>query len=298
VLLTASTSEAYALLFKLLCDPGDCVLVPEPSYPLFGYLTALEGVATAVYPLAYDGEWHVDLPALEAQLRAHSRARAVLVVSPGNPTGAFLKEDERARIAALCAEHGCALVCDEVFADFASGRDDRRVRTVAAHDDVLALALSGLSKVCGLPQLKLGWCAASGPRAQVEEALARLELIFDAYLSVAAPVSWAAGALLETRHGFQAQLRSRLANNRAVLLAARKEHARWDVLRSEGGWSAVLAVPRERGEDEHALLLLEAGVLVHPGYFFDLPDAHLVVSLLNPEREFAEAVGVLAEVLG
>ena len=336
ILLTASTSEAYALIFKLLCDPGDCVLVPEPSYPLFGYLTALEGVATAAYPLAYDGEWHLDLPALAAQLSAHPRARAVLVVSPGNPTGAFLKEPERERLVALCALHGCALVSDEVFADFAATDDAWRVSTIAARpraaasavatpgaatatpgaatatprattsaaagvaplapaqEDVLAFSLSGLSKVCGLPQLKLAWCVVSGPRAQADQAMARLELIADTYLSVATPVQVAAGTLLETRHGFQRALRARLARNRAALTAARSPGATWDLFTSEGGWSSILSVPRRRGEEEWALALLAQGLLVQPGYFFDLPGSHLVVSLLLEEAAFADGAARLS----
>ena len=300
ILLTASTSEAYALLFKLLCDPGDSVLVPQPSYPLFAYLTALEGVSAAPYPLAWDGEWHIDLPALAAAFAGQPRARALLVVSPGNPTGAFLKQEERARVAALCARHGCALIADEVFADY--GTDGlsaaRRVRTVAAHDEVLAFSLSGLSKACGLPQLKLGWCVASGPRVEVERALLRLELIADTYLSVSTPVQLAAEALLETRRSFQPQLLARLAQNRSALARARGASARWDPLRSEGGWSAILSVPRERSEDAWALALLDRGVLVHPGYFFDLPGSHLVVSLLPPEDAFASASAILAGTLG
>jgi aspartate/methionine/tyrosine aminotransferase len=323
-LLTASTSEAYALIFKLLCDPGDCVLVPEPSYPLFGYLTALEGVSTAAYPLAYDGEWHLDLPALAAQLSANPRARAVLVVSPGNPTGAFLKEPERERLVALCARHGCALVSDEVFADFAAADDPRRVQTIAARpraatattatatardaavaaplapaqDDVLAFSLSGLSKVCGLPQLKLAWCVVSGPRAEADRAMAALELIADTYLSVSTPVQVAAGRLLETRHGFQQALRARLARNRTALTSARAPDAPWSLINSEGGWSAILSVPRRLREEEWALSLLAQGLLVHPGYFFDLPGSHLVVSLLLEETAFAAAAARLSEGLG
>ena len=294
IVLTASTSEAYALLFKLLCDPGDCVLVPEPSYPLFVYLTALEGVRAVPYPLRFDGEWHLDVDAMELP----PQARAVLAVSPGNPTGAFLKQAERAALAERCSRSGCALICDEVFADFALVADPRRVPTVVAHDDVLAFALSGLSKVCGLPQLKLGWCTVAGPESEVTRALERLELIADTYLSAATPVQLAAGQLLRGRHDFQRRMLDRVRANRAALLRARPEDAPWDVLPAEGGWSAIVSVPRTRTEEEWTLALLETGVLVHPGYFFDFPSgAHLVVSLLAPEGDFARAAASLAGVL-
>lgn len=293
VLLTASTSEAYSWLFKLLCDAGDEVLVPEPSYPLFGYLTALESVRAVPYELRWDGEWRLD----SAALRFSRRTRAVLAVSPGNPTGAYLKEDERTSLAQLCREHGCVLIVDEVFADYPAGPDPRRARTAAAYDDVLSFALSGLSKVAGLPQLKLGWIAAGGPGA--DDALDRLELIADTYLSVSTPVQLAAPALLANRHPFQRAVNERLARNRAALARARPAGAPWDILRAEGGWSEVLSVPRSRGEEEWALSLLEAGVLVHPGYFFDFPSgAHLVLSMIVPEEDLASGAAILAGQLG
>ena len=298
IVLTASTSEAYALLFKLLCDPGDQVLVPEPSYPLFGYLTALESVQAVPYSLAFDGEWHTPAESIWAALDAAPRARAILVVNPGNPTGAFLKRDERDLLARICRERGLALISDEVFADFAAAPDPRRVETVAAFADVLSFSLSGLSKVAGLPQLKLGWCAVSGPPAEVTEALAGLELIADTYLSVGAPVQHAAHVLLESRRPFQQALSMRLATNRAALLAARPADAAWDVLPTEGGWSAILSVPRSTTEEDWTLRLLDRGVLVHPGYFFDFPSgAHLVLSLLLAEGPFAHACTTIAEVL-
>jgi aspartate/methionine/tyrosine aminotransferase len=294
IVLTASTSEAYSLLFKLLCDPGDCVLVPEPSYPLFAMLTALEGVRAVPYALRFDGEWHLDAEALHFP----ERARAVLVVSPGNPTGSFLKEAELAVLANRCAEAGCALISDEVFADFARVPDPRRVATVAAREEVLSFALSGMSKVCGLPQLKLGWCVVSGPGEEVDRARSLLELVADTYLSVATPVQLAAGRLLEARHSFQRRVLERVEANRRALGRVRSPEAPWDVLPAEGGWSAVLSVPRTRSEDEWVLALLEAGVLVHPGYFFDFSaGAHLVASLVVPEGEFSRAAQVLARVL-
>jgi aspartate/methionine/tyrosine aminotransferase len=297
IVLTASTSEAYALLFKLLCDPGDCVLVPEPSYPLFGYLTALESVRAVPYPLRWDGEWHLDADAVAAAMT--SAARAIVVVSPGNPTGAYLKEDELRALSHLCERNGCALLCDEVFADFPRVPDPRRVATAAAHEAVLTFTLSGLSKICGLPQLKLGWCAVSGPPGDVSGALARLELVADSYLSVGTPVQLAAASLLDLRHVFQRRVLARIEANLRALAQARDAGAGWDLIPAEAGWSAILAVPAAPSEEDWALRLLDSGVLVQPGYFYDFPrGSHLVVSLLPPEAEFARAAQVLARTLG
>ena len=288
VILCASTSEAYSWLFKLLCDPGDEVLVPQPCYPLLDDLCALESVRMTPYPLRWDGEWHVD----PATLRFSPRTRAVVVVNPGNPAGAYLKRDELDGLARICARHGCAIISDEVFSEFPAVDVPRAARTVAGRGDVLSFALSGLSKLCGLPQLKLAWIAASGPGAA--EALSRLERIADAYLSVGTQVQLAAPDLIARRQQFQRPLLERLARNRSALLAARARSAPWDVLPAEAGWSAVLAIPRIRTEEEWALGLLDLAVLVHPGYFFDFPEgAHLVVSLLPREETFARAAAVL-----
>jgi len=297
VVLTASTSEAYALLFKLLCDPGDSVLVPEPSYPLFGYLTALEGVRAVPYALRWDSEWHLDVGAVQAAVNATTKA--IVLVSPGNPTGAYLKEGELAALAAVCKGAGCALLCDEVFADFPRAPDPRRVATMAGHEAVLTFTLSGLSKVCGLPQLKLGWCVVSGPPDDVAGALSRLELVADSYLSVATPVQLAAPALLASREAFQRRVIARIAANLFALAQARPPDASWNILPAEAGWSAILGVPAARSEEEWTLRLLDAGVLVQPGYFYDFPrGSHLVVSLLPPEREFAKAAEIVARTLG
>jgi len=297
IVLTASTSEAYALLFKLLCDPGDSLLVPEPSYPLFGYLTALESVRAVPYPLRWDGEWHLDPEAVLAA--AGPTTRAIVLVSPGNPTGAYLKENELRGLAQVCERTGCALICDEVFADFPRGPDPRRVSTTAGHEPVLTFTLSGLSKVAGLPQLKLGWCVVSGPLDEVHGALSRLELVADSYLSVGTPVQLAAPSLLDLRQPYQRRVLGRIEANLFALTHARGAEAPWDILPAEAGWSAILAVPSARTEEEWALRLLDAGVLVQPGYFYDFPrGSHLVVSLLPPEREFARAAEILARTLG
>lgn len=290
VVLTASTSEAYAFLFKLLADPGDEVLVPRPGYPLFDFLAGLETVRTSGYPLVYDGEWHVDLAGLRAGLTP--RTRAIVVVNPGNPTGSYLKTAELESLQALCAERRLALVSDEVFADFAAGDDPRRATSVARDGPALAFALGGLSKACGLPQLKLAWMAVSGPEALRREALARLEVVADTFLSVATPVQVAAPALLARVSELQAPLRARVARNRDALRSAIGPGSPATVLASEGGWYSVLQIPATLAEEERTLRLLERhDVLVHPGYFFDFPrEAYLVLSLLPPPDAFDEGV--------
>ncbi len=295
ILLQASTSEAYAFLFKLLCDPGDEVLVPRPGYPLFEFLGALESVAVRRYPLVHDGEWHVDLPAVAAAIGA--RTRAIVVVSPGNPTGSFLKRAELQALDALCAAHGIALVSDEVFADFALRDDARRAPSAARDADALAFTLGGLSKSCGLPQLKLAWTAVSGPERLRAAALERLELVADTFLSVSTPVQVAAPALLARLVELQAPIRARVVQNLRLLRSALSAPTPVTLLEPEGGWSAVLRVPATASEEERVLRLLETrDVLVHPGYFFDFPaEAYLVLSLLTPPAEFREGVARVLE---
>ncbi len=302
ILLTSSTSEAYALLFKLLCDPGDAVLVPAPSYPLFPLLASLESVRLAEYPLQWDGEWHLDFDALEKAIEAEPRAKAILIVSPGNPTGAYLKREEHAHLESLCAARGLVLIADEVFADYPSAKsrgllESRIQSTCAVEGEALAFTLSGLSKVCALPQLKLGWCAATGPKSLVSQSLTRLEIIADTWLSVGTPVQLAAARLLELRHGIQRQLIDRVEANEAALRSLRGADAPWDLLAREGGWSAILRVPDRCSEDELCLRLLERGVLVQPGYFYELRQRSLVLSLIGEEKNFARGASMLAEAL-
>ncbi len=294
VFLTASTSEAYAFLFKLLADPGDEVLVPRPGYPLFDFLATLEAVALRSYPLVYDGSWRLDLAALRALVGP--RTRAVVVVNPHNPTGAFLKRDELAALLDLCAERSLALVSDEVFADYAFRDDPARALGVARDGPALAFALGGLSKSCALPQLKLAWTAVSGPAPLRRDALARLEVIADTYLSVGTPVQVALPELLSRRQELQAPIQRRLLANLAAL-GARLAGSPATLLAPEGGWYAVLRVPATLSEEDRVLrLLAEQDVLVHPGYFFDFPhEAHLVLSLLTPEDDFREGLHRLLE---
>ena len=295
ILLAASTSEAYAFLFKLLCDAGDEVLVPRPSYPLFDYLAGLEGAVTRPYPLVFDGEWRTDLAALEAGITP--RTRAIVVVSPNNPTGSYVKPDEAGALHAIAARASLALIADEVFADFAlvSGAGGAGL---AEGGEALSFSLGGLSKSCGLPQLKLAWIALGGPAALRDEALTRLDMIADTYLSVGTPVQRAAPALLARAPELRAPIAARLAANLAVLRGHVAGSAA-TLLPVEGGWSAVLRIPATLGEEERVLSLLEReDVLVHPGYFFDFPhEAFLVLSLLPRTADFEEAVSRVVRVL-
>jgi aspartate/methionine/tyrosine aminotransferase len=289
ILLTASSSEAYALLFKLLCDPGDSVLVPRPSYPLLDYLASLESIELSTYPLAYDGRWHLDRAVFEGAVT--SRTRAVVAVHPNNPTGSFLGPDEGAFLRECCARRGLALISDEVFADYAFPRAPRHESSLLAGAPALTFALGGLSKSCGLPQLKLGWIAVGGPAAARDEALARLEIVADTYLSVGTPVQRAAPGLLARLPGLQRPIAARVAGNLEAL-RTRVAGTPVTLLEPDGGWSAVLRLPATRPEEEWVMALLdEKDVLVHPGYFFDFPgEAFVVLSLLPPPDAFADAV--------
>jgi aspartate/methionine/tyrosine aminotransferase len=297
VTLAASTSDAYAWLFKVLCDPGDAVLVPRPSYPLFEYLARLESVEAQPYDLSYDGQWHLAADAVREAVT--SRTRAVVVVSPNNPTGSYLKRNEADALLSLAAERALAVVSDEVFADYAFGPDPRRMGTLAEDGPALVFSLGGLSKSCGLPQLKLAWIAASGPEKWRAPALDRLEVVADTYLSVSTPVQRAAPALLARLPELQRPIAGRVVANRDALRRRLGAGGPASVLDAEGGWSAVVRVPAtESEEDRVARLIEEHGVLVHPGYFFDFPrEAFLVLSLLPPRDAFDEAVDRIAAVL-
>jgi len=290
ITLTASTSEAYAWLFKLFCDPGDDVLVPSPSYPLFDQLAALESVHLATYPLRYHGGWFVDVEEVRRALTP--RTRAILVVNPNNPTGSFLKRDEARALVALAGERRIPIVSDEVFADYGFAPDDDRVATLAAERACLTFCLSGLSKVVGLPQLKLGWIVTNGPDAARKEALERLEHIADTYLSVAAPVQHAAPSLLALVDDVGAQIAARVRENRASLARALAGSAA-QLYDAEGGWSAIVRLPSTHSEEEHTLALLDDGVLVHPGFFFDLPPTSVVISLLVAPATLAAALAAI-----
>lgn len=291
VVLTASTSEAYSLLFKLLCDAGDEVLIPQPSYPLFELLSRLDLVKTVPYHLHMHGGWALDRASIEQAWSP--RTRAVLVVSPNNPTGSVLSDDDAVWLSEWCGARGLAIIADEVFLDYplrARSLPHSFIGTNARA--ALAFSLGGLSKSAGLPQMKLGWMAVSGPEALVAESVAKLELICDTYLSVATPVQVAARELIAAggaiREAIQTRVRTNLEACRAIV-ATRPDMS---VLEPEAGWCVVLQVPATESEERLVLRLLESQhVLVHPGYFFDFAkEAFLVLSLLPDPRQFAEGL--------
>jgi len=295
LLLTTSTSEGYSYIFRLLCNPDDEVLVPKPSYPLFEFLADLQDVKLAPYPLLYDHGWQIDFPSLARAVT--SRTRAVVVVHPNNPTGSYVSAGERTQLNAFCREHGLALIVDEVFLDYP--HDGAPRPSFVLNPDVLTFTLSGLSKISGLPQMKLAWVAASGPAPAFTAAMDRLEVVADTYLSMNAPIQLAAVVLLEQRKNIQPLLLDRLRINLSELdrqLAQQKAVQRLQV---EGGWYALLRVPAIQSDEDLAIALLhQASVLVHPGHFYDFPsDGYLIVSLLTPPTEFREGASRILELL-
>src|SRR5258706_7629102 len=286
IFLTTSTSEAYSYVFRTLCDPGDEVLIPSPSYPLFDFLADIQDVSLVRYPLLYDHGWLIDFHALEQAITP--RTRGVIVVHPNNPTGHFAKHGEIAKLNSICSAREIALIADEVFLDFSL--DGMKAVSFAANRGAPTFTLSGLSKISGLPQMKAAWLIAGGPPQWKSEALARLEVIADTYLSVNATVQLAIPRFLEQRHAFQKQVISRVRRNLAELDRQLAEQRTSSRLIVEGGWCAVLRVPATRSDEDLAIELLTAkGVSVHPGHFYEfVGDGYLVVSLITPERIFAE----------
>jgi len=289
VFLTASTSEAYSYLFKLLANPGNQILVPRPSYPLFEFLALLESLRLARYPLVYHRGWGIDFGVLSGSI--HEGTRAVILVNPNNPTGNFIKPDQLAALIPLCTAHRVPIICDEVFASYRIRSDAAQVTSLAEVSAVLTFCLGGLSKEAGLPQMKLAWIVVAGPPQERARAVARLELIADTYLSVSAPVQYALPRLLEVGSQVQARILERIRGNLEFLRTAIKERPACELLETEGGWYAVLRIPQTHGEEEWCLRLLEAGVLVQPGYFYDFDSgAHFVLSLLPVPETFREGL--------
>ena len=294
IILTTSTSEAYSWVFRLLCNPDDELLIPTPSYPLFDFLADIQDVKLKRYPLIYDHGWQIDFHGLQQAVTG--RTRGVVVVHPNNPTGHFTKPDEMAQLSQICADRQMAIIADEVFLDFAL--EQQRPQSFTSSQDVLTFTLSGLSKISGLPQMKFAWLATSGPENLKKEALSRLEMIADTFLSMNAPVQLAAAAFLEQRHSFQSQLMQRARSNLKELdrqLAAQRHCSR---LQIEGGWYAVLRVPATQSDEDLAVTLLQQkDVYVHPGHFYDFhQEGILVLSLITPENVFATGLARLLEV--
>jgi alanine-synthesizing transaminase len=296
--LTASTSEAYSFLFKLLAGQGESVLTPQPSYPLFEFLAALEGVELRHYELHYihTSGWRIDFDSVEKSVAPNTRA--IILVSPNNPTGSFTKLSEVERLNAICARHDLALIADEVFSDYGFEDDRGRSASLVSNDSALTFVMSGLSKILALPQMKLGWVVTNGPASLRDEAIERLDFIADTFLSVSAPIQHSTRAWLGLRQSMQVQILDRVRANLNWLRGA-TEDSPLRLLSVEGGWYATLELPRQFTEEEWVMTLLEKdGVLAHPGYFFDFPrEAFLVLSLLPRAEIFSEAVSrILARV--
>jgi alanine-synthesizing transaminase len=292
IVLTTSTSEAYSFLFRLLCDAGDTVLIAQPSYPLFDLLATLDDVHLRPYELFYDHGWHLDMEGLRQ--RVTENTRAIALVHPNNPTGHFTGPRERAELEALCLERGLALIVDEVFLDYPLEGHHRPLSFAADPHKVLTFVLSGLSKVAALPQMKVAWVACFGPEGERREALRRLEVIADTFLSMNAPVQCALPQWLADRNSLQQQIRVRVAQNLAELDRLLRSARLADRLMVEGGWYAILRIPALEPDDALALrLLADQGVAVHAGHFFGFPNGRLVVSLLPPVAEFAQGIARL-----
>src|SRR5713226_6716739 len=286
--LTTSTSEAYSFVFRLLCNPGDELLIPAPSYPLFGFLADIQDVKLVRYPLVYDHGWQIDFHSLQQAITA--RTRGVIVVNPNNPTGHFVKAGELAMLNEVCAARALALIGDEVFLDFPLA--DKKPVSFAGNKTALTFAMSGLSKIAGLPQMKMAWLVASGPEQLKRKALEKLEVIADTYLSPNAPVQLATPVFLEQRSRFREQLLARVRHNLKELDRQLGEQKNCSRLEVEGGWYVVLRVPANRSDEDLAVeLLVDRDVYVHPGHFFDFAnDGYLVVSLIGGEHDFAEGL--------
>ena len=288
IFLTTGTSEAYSFLFRLLCNPGDQVLVPRPSYPLFDFLADIQDVKLAAYPLQYDHGWHIDFAALESLIT--DKTRAVMVVHPNNPTGSFASRGEMSKLGQVCADYGLALIADEVFLDY--GISDAIPASFALNNDSLTFVLSGLSKISCLPQMKVGWVVVNGPAGLRSQAEDRLEVIADTYLSMNAPLQLALPVLLEERRHIQPQLFDRIEQNLRSLDDEIKKQELVSRLEMQGGWYAVLRVPATGPDEELAIeLIRQHEVVVHPGHFYDFPrEGYLVVSLITPEDQFREGI--------
>jgi len=294
LILTTSTSEAYSFVFRLLCDPGDAVLVPTPSYPLFDFLADIQDVKLFPYELVYDHGWQIEVnslfAAIDRVIASGARCRAILVVHPNNPTGSYVQPREVQLLNDVCAANDAAIIADEVFLDYSL--QSQSPLTFAANEDSLTFTLSGLSKISGLPQMKVAWIAVNGPPTLKQDALERLDVIADTYLSMNAPIQLAVPAMLEERNHIQPQLLDRVRANLAELDLQLAQQNLCERLKVEGGWYAILRVPARGSDEELAIALLQReNVLVQPGHFYDFSaEGYLVVSLITSPPEFAAGI--------
>lgn len=301
IFLTASTSESYSLLFRLLCDPGDTVLFPKPSYPLFDFLAGVNDVEACHYRLAYDGRWMIDIASLRESIGGvpPGRLRAIVLVDPHNPTGMYVDSPSYREVAALASRHGAALIIDEVFFDYNSTGTPPTRRLQGIHPDILTFTLNGLSKMAALPQMKLGWILAAGPASLTGPAEERLEILCDTYLSVNTPVQAGLPGLLAIAPSLRDQIRRRIAENFATLVSLYPRRDGSGVLRTDGGWYATVRLPSGSVDEEFATGLLRArGVYLYPGYFFDFAgDDMAVVSLIVQEDVFRRGIEAVRDAL-
>lgn len=300
IFLTSGTSEAYSFIFKLLTDPGDEILIPGPGYPLFSFIAEMESVNIKNYELKYtnDGFWSVDFDSLKSGISVNTRA--IMLVNPNNPTGNFIKAGEVNELFRICKEKNVAVICDEVFLDYSVEAEKKNIFSLAGINYVLTFTLSGLSKICGLPQMKLSWIVISGPQKGCKEAIEKMEIITDTYLSVGTPVQLAAGNLLVNRDFIQLQIKERILNNYKFLKTEINGNEFADLMKTEGGWYAVIKVKSVINEEKAAFELLEKkDIYIHPGYFFDFRDeGFIVVSLLTPSDIFRTGIKRILEYIG
>lgn len=292
IFLTTGTSEAYSHIFRLIADPGDSILVPRPSYPLLDFLARLDGLELVSYSLVYDRGWRMDLESLTRSLT--TQTKAIVIIQPNNPTGSFVRKDELESVLATCQKHDLALISDEVFADYGFAPEAAQIRSGSC-SRVLSFALSGLSKISGLPQMKLAWILVNGPAERLSHAAVRLEIITDTYLSVGAPLACALPRLLETRRALVPQILNRLRSNLSSLDGQLSKVPLVTRLATEGGWYVILKLPSTRSDEEWALEFLDReGVLVHPGHFYDFTrEGYVVLSLLPRPEVFQQGIGKL-----
>lgn len=298
IFLTSGSSEGYSHIFKLLCNPGDTVLVPRPSYPLFDYLAELNDVHLTYYNLNYDGEWGIDVDTISSALNeSHTPVRAIIFVNPHNPTGMFLKHNEYQSIKDIALRHDLALIVDEVFIDFPFRDDERRLCSIVDEKDLLIFTINGISKSFGLPQMKIGWIVVGGAAGMVAEAAARLEIICDTFLSVNIPIQTLMPALIEGAGVIRQQILGRIISNHNFLIDAVGNHHSCTVLGAEGGWYGILRVPSIKTDERWSLELLEnKGIYVQPGYFFDFSvEGYLVVSLLSDPQTFQKSIPTIVD---